>query len=153
MRPSAIILLVLSGIFAPLAGLCRAEPSRPSEAALGRLFFTPEWRATLERQRQLNLQHSRSIESEQLRLDGVVVRSSGKSTVWINGQPQSENSHDTGITVVPSRRYPGHAVLSTGAAPSVDLEVGVALDQETGEKRGGLTDGKIRIHRRTASRP
>lgn len=153
MRSLAIILLVLSGTDALVASTCRAEPSRPIEPVLGRLFLTPEWRTTLERQRQLNPQQSRRIESEQLRLDGIVVRSSGRSTVWINGQPQTENSSETGIKAALSRRTPGHAILSTGAVPSVDLEVGVTLDQETGEKRGGLADGEIRIRRRAASRP
>lgn len=153
MRSPAIILLALSGTLALAAVPCRAEPGGTGEPLLGRLFLTPEWRATLERQRQLNLQQSRSIESEQLRLDGIVVRSSGKSTVWINGQPQTEQSRDTGVTAVLSRRSPGQATLSTGAAPAVDLKVGVTLDHETGEKRGSLADGQIRIHRRATPRP
>lgn len=62
---------------------------------LGRLFLTPDMRAHLERQRQLDIKETRSLEGGTLRLDGVVVRSSGKSTVWVNNRPQSENDGAT----------------------------------------------------------
>lgn len=59
---------------------------------LGRLFMTPESRATLERQRQLDTPTTHV--SGGGRLDGVVTRSAGKTTVWINGQPQTANAAD-----------------------------------------------------------
>lgn len=153
MRSSRVILLALSGTLTLAACPCRADPPGTGGPVLGRLFLTPEWRATLERQRLLNLQQSRSLEGEQIRLDGVVVRSSGKSTVWINGQPQTESSRDTGVTAALSRRSPGQATLATGMAAAVDLKVGATLDQATGEKHDGLANGEIRVHRRTTPRP
>ncbi len=69
--------------------------SHAAEAApLGRLFMTPEARLALEHQRQLKFQATQTPDGAPLRLDGVVVRSSGKATVWINGQPQTANAAD-----------------------------------------------------------
>lgn len=138
--PLLIVSLLVPG------SLCRAEPTEPAETPLGRLFLTPEWRAALERQRQLNILQTRHPEGDSVRLDGVVVRSSGKSTVWINNRAQNEGTRDSGVTAVTSRRQPGHATVSTGAEPPVDLKVGVTLNQATGEKSGGLASGEIRVH-------
>lgn len=120
-----------------------AEPAPP----LGRLFLTPEWRAALERQRQLNIQESRNLEGDAVRLDGVVVRSSGKSTVWINNRPQTENARDAGVLATPSRQRPDRASVATGMEPPADLKVGATLNQATRETSGGLTGGEIRVRR------
>lgn len=123
----------------------RAEPATAGEPALGRLFLTPETRSALERQRQLNIQQTRSLEGDSVRLDGVVVRSSGKSTVWINNQPQTENSRDAGVAAAPSRRQPGSVAVSAGGTAPIDLKVGTTLNQATGEQSGGLAGGEIRV--------
>ena len=141
----ALALLTVSLLMQSPVG--RAENADPAGAPLGRLFLTPEFRTALERQRQLNIQQSRTLEGETLRLDGVVVRSSGKSTVWINNQPQTENTRDSGVAAATSRRQPGRATVSAGAEPPVDLKVGATLNQATGEKSGGLTSGEIRVKR------
>lgn len=138
----AILLLPACGLLA----LIVPAHAAPAEPALGRLFLTPEWREALERQRQLNIQQTRTLGGDTLRLDGIVVRSSGKSTVWINNQPQTERTRDTGVTAVASRRLPGRAAVSSGAEPPVDLEVGATLNQATREKSGGLAGGEIRVH-------
>jgi hypothetical protein len=141
----ALALLTVSLLMQSPVG--RAENADPAGAPLGRLFLTPEFRTALERQRQLNIQQSRTLEGETLRLDGVVVRSSGKSTVWINSQPQTESTRDSGVAATTSRRQPGRATVSAGAKPPVDLKVGATLNQATGEKSGGLTSGEIRVKR------
>ena len=136
--------LLLGSLLLP-GSACLAEPSGSTGASLGRLFLPPEWRATLERQRQLNIQQARSLEGDTVRLDGVVVRSSGKSTVWINNRPQNEGTRDSGVTAVTSRRQPGRATVATGVEAPVDLKVGVTLNQATQEKSGGLASGEIRV--------
>jgi hypothetical protein len=120
-----------------------AEPAAP----LGRLFFTPEMRASLDRQRQLDIRQARSIESDTMRLDGVVVRSSGKSTVWVNNRPQDEGAQDTGVAATTSRQQPGSARLATSGDTPADLKVGVTLDRTTRETAGGLAGGEIRVNR------
>jgi hypothetical protein len=119
----------------------------PAPAPLGRLFMTPEWRTTLERQRQLNQQETRSLEGSTMRLDGVVVRSSGKSTVWVNSQPQTENDSQTGVAANLSPNDPGRATLSAGNEHPADLRVGVTLNRATRETAGGLAAGEIQIRR------
>lgn len=114
---------------------------------LGRLFMTPESRANLERQRLYNIQETRSLAGDAMRLDGVVVRSSGKSTIWVNNRPQNENARGTGVVAKPSRQRPGRATLSAGAEPPVDLKVGVTINQATRETSGGLAGGEIRVRK------
>jgi hypothetical protein len=129
-----------------------ATPARAVEAAspgLGRLFLSPEWRTSLERQRQLNIQETRSLEGENMRLDGVVVRSSGKTTVWVNNRPQTESANDTGVSANLSRQQPGRATLTTGVEAPADLKVGATLNRATRETSGGLADGEIQVHRAT----
>jgi len=141
MRRLARLLPICLVCHAPLALADKPAP------ALGRLFMTPEWRAALERQRQFNMQETRSFEGASMRLDGVVVRSSGKSTVWINNQPQAENQRDTGITAVASPRHPDRATLAAGAEPPADLKVGATLNRATRETADGLAGGEIRVKR------
>lgn len=145
MNRPRILLILLTGILIVPCSPCLAEPADSTGTGLGRLFLTPEWRTALERQRQLNLQQARSLEGDTVRLDGVVVRSSGKSTVWINNRPQNEGTRDSGVTAVTSRRQPGRATVATGAESPVDLKVGVTLNQATQEKSGGLASGEIRV--------
>jgi hypothetical protein len=146
MSPARFILaLIASGFGLHALATHAAEPT----PQLGRLFMTPEWRANLERQRQFNIQETRNLEGGTMRLDGVVVRSSGKSTAWVNNRPQEENSLDSGVAVVTSRRQPGRATLTTGTEPPADLPVGVTLNRATRETAGGLADGEIRVNRPT----
>ncbi len=139
-----LVTLLAGGLFVP-ASPGHAEPAAQTEPQLGRLFLTPEWRAALERQRQLNLQQTRSQEGDSVRLDGVVVRSSGKSTVWINSQPQTENRRDAGIAAVPSLHQPGRVAVSADGTAPIDLKVGATLNRATGEQSGGLAGGEIRV--------
>ena len=76
-------------VLALLAGASAAQTPASSTAAsadgLGRLFFTPERRQELDRRRQSPLPPSNAADSTAAyRIDGVVTRSSGKRTVWIN---------------------------------------------------------------------
>ena len=80
-----------------------------AEQAMGRLFFTPEQRARMDVARQ----HERSvkIEAEQqeneppaanITLNGVITRSDGKTTVWINNKEQSGEKSGS-VVAVPGR--------------------------------------------------
>lgn len=122
-----------------------ADASVSAIPALGRLFFTPEKRAILERQRLSNIHATQSLEGATMSLDGVVQRSSGKSTVWINGQPQNErDAAHTGISVRLSPQNPGHAQLAPGEEPPTQLKVGEAINRATGERNDRLGGGMVR---------
>jgi len=112
--------------------------------SLGRLFFSPERRAALERQRLLNIQEARTLEGATLRLNGIVQRSSGKSTVWINEQPQHEDEADrSGVAVKLSPKAPGRAQLRPGEEAPTELKVGESINRATGERETRLGGGVI----------
>jgi hypothetical protein len=74
--------LLLTGVASESAN---AEP-------LGRLFHSAAERSTLDSQRKAKLlppkpAASRPSEPPTAQLDGYVVHSDGKSTLWVNGSP------------------------------------------------------------------
>lgn len=111
--------------------------------SLDRLFFTPEQRAALDRRRQIGLQEARALEDATLTLDGVVVRSTGRRTVWVNGQAQHDAAAPTGVTVDLSAGEPGRALLSVGGEPPARLKVGESINRVTRERHGDLAGGRI----------
>lgn len=137
-------LLALAGQAIPAAG---AEP-------LGRLFLTPERRAALERQRQLNIQEVREqvIEGATLTVSGIVRRSSGRTTAWINDTPQDEGGAVSGVRVEIDRANPGRATLTAGEETPASLKVGETINRATRETSGGLRDGRIVIKGGTGAR-
>ncbi len=112
---------------------------------LGRLFFTPERRAALERQRTFNIQEAQTLQGTTMSLDGVVYRSSGKNTVWINRTAQTEgDSARTGVSAVVSPKTPGSALLAPGDETPTQLNVGEAINRATGERNTRLGGGVVR---------
>ncbi len=63
-------------------------PAWPQSEPLGRLFFTPQQRALLDRQRIQGMT-SNFDQQASYTLNGEVRRSSGKNTRWINGEAQT----------------------------------------------------------------
>lgn len=135
MGRALVLLLLLAASATPRA----AEP-------LGRLFFTPERRAMLERQRQAGILETQTLEAATLRLDGVVVRSGGRRTVWINGRPQHENETATGVGAAVAPGQPGRARIVAGDEAAADLDVGVSIDRTTRERDDGIAGGRIQVH-------
>ena len=82
-----------------------ASPASQAEPIeLGRLFYTPAQRAQLESARARNQTQRASPQQRQaisapapLRFDGVVIRSDGKSTRWVNGKAEVGASSVTGL--------------------------------------------------------
>lgn len=135
----ALLVLLPTIALAPAAG---------AEEALGRLFFTPERRQILDRQRQLNIQDAKQVnEDPTLTINGVVTRSSGKRTSWINGAAQNENEVPGGLAVTPSARDPGKVVVQAGESPAAAARVGETVNRNTGEARDLLNDGRIVVKR------
>lgn len=135
MKPSRLIPLLVSLTLALVSAATWAQTE-----PLGRLFFTPEKRAALDRQRQLNLTQVREATDENpvLTVNGLVRRSGGRSTTWVNGAAVDETNAIPGTTV------------STGQGATVNvgerkLKVGESLNQTTGEKEDVLGGGQIRV--------
>ena len=115
---------------------------------LGRLFMTPEQRAALERQRQTNIPDTRQVlDGATVSLDGVVIRSSGRSTVWVNQHPQHEGMTGTGVATRVSSRDPGRAILTPGEEAPASLKVGEAIHRAKRDKTDGLEGGRISVSR------
>lgn len=79
-------------------------PARAEAPDPGRLFFTPVQRAQLEAARARA--STRSVAGTQaaaddsaapLRYDGVVIRSDGMTTRWVDGRPQLDGSAVSGL--------------------------------------------------------
>ena len=137
-----------------LIGLAMLAPAGAADAPeLGRLFFTPEKRAALERQRAFNIQEAQTLQGNTMSLDGVVYRSGGKSTVWINHQAQSENeSARTGVSAVVSPKTPGSALLAPGEEAPAQLKVGETINRTTGERDTRLGGGVVKTPAAPAAR-
>lgn len=139
--PRRLTLASIAVLLLAAAGSAGADP-------LGRLFLTPERRAALERQRRLNIQEAQTLEGATVSLDGVVVRSGGKSTVWVNQHAQNEHASDTGVTAVVSAKNPARAVLTPGDETSTPLKVGESYNRGTREKTDGLGGGRVIVNRK-----
>ena len=126
--------------------LAAALPAPAAAQELGRLFFTPERREALDRQRQFNLPERREIpEDPTLTIDGVVTRSSGKRTVWINGVPQDDARTESGVAITPGRANPGKVVVRPEGGPAAKASVGDTVNRSTGETADLLGGGQLRI--------
>ena len=142
----------------PLRLSCRlflvASLAAPATAQeLGRLFFTPERREILDRQRQFNIPERTEIpEDPTLTIDGVVTRSSGKRTVWINGVAQNEKDRSPDVTVIPQARNPAHVAVQPAQSPATQARVGDTVNRNTGETTHLIGNGFIKPDRATTQR-
>ena len=130
------------GLF--LIAACIPFPADSEE--LGRLFFTPERRQLLDRQRQLNIQERKEVpEDPTLTINGVVTRSSGKRTVWINGIAQDEKDIGSGVAVMPNRTDPGKVIVQPDGAHSTKASIGDTVNRNTGETADLLGSGTLKV--------
>ena len=125
-----------------------ALPCTTAAEELGRLFFTPERRQQLDHQRQFNIEERSEVpEDPTLTINGVVTRSSGKQTVWINGTPRNENDESAGIRVDPARSPPGTVLIRSGESVGPAIGVGSSINSDTGEASDLINGGSISIRR------
>jgi hypothetical protein len=137
----------------PLALLLALLPAGGAAAQeLGRLFFTPEQRAALDARRAARLPDKPAAvaESPTTRVDGYVKRSSGKSTVWVDGEAMPDGLQIEGLRVQRGND-PTRVTVTVGEdGRRVVLRIGETLDRATGEVKGVLGDGELRVERRGA---
>ena len=119
-----------------------------SAQQLGRLFFTPEQRAALDVRRRARVPDKPAAATDATpttRLAGYVKRSSGPSTVWVNGESLLDTSPEApriGVT----RTNDGRVSVTVGESGArVGLKPGEILDRGTGEVRDVIGDGEIRV--------
>lgn len=125
-------------------GIFLAAPMTFAAEPLGRLFYTPAQRTQLETaraQRDRRVPINTATESESatpqgpdvVTYSGVVRRSDGKSTVWINGKPVTErNAATSDVSVRGVRRDGAVAIAVPQTDRSAALKVGQSLDVMSG---------------------
>ena len=138
-----------------VAGMSVATPAVAEE--LGRLFFTPEQRSTLDARRKARIPDkpaALAVESPVTRVDGFVSRGGGKSTVWVNGEAVPDGTNPEGLKVRPRRSDAGRVTVEIGETDTqVDLKIGQSFDRGTGEVRDSLGGGEVKINRGPVARP
>jgi hypothetical protein len=134
MKHASLRLLVMAGML--VVSCAQAQE-------IGRLFFTAEQRAALDARRRARVPDKPAaapiVASPTTRLDGYVRRSSGPSTVWVNGTTLDGATPGSDARVsVP--------VGESGAR--VRLKPGETLDRSTGEVRDVLGgSGEVHVSR------
>jgi len=141
MNPAAVILL----------GIAISLSSAAAQAQeLQRLFFTPDQRAALDARRNARVPDKPAdtpmVESPLTRVDGVVRRSGGKSTVWVNGETIPQSAQPGSPKISSTGANPGKVSIPAGeGAQPKDLRVGESLDRGSGEVSDLIGTGEIKI--------
>lgn len=122
--------IMLACLFAP--------PAVADDPPLGRLLLTPEQRAALDIARRNKIRAEATHKPKaapaerDVTVNGVVKRSDGVSTVWVNGRPV-EGETDDGLRVYPLAGTPASVVLHTpDDRRALKLKVGQRADLVTG---------------------
>jgi hypothetical protein len=108
--------------------VCLATPAR---ADLGRLFFTPQQRAELDK-RRVNpvVEQETAAQESAVTLNGYVRRSDGRMTTWVNGVPRYDTRAARGDGRVTVNEPGGQVVLKPGQ--TADLVAGAVRDPLAG---------------------
>lgn len=125
--------------------VCALLPTLTHAQELGRLFFTPEQRANLDLRRKARMpdRPATPVAAPITRVDGYVKRSSGPSTIWINGEALGEGASEA--PRIDASRERGTVSVSVEGGGRVRLKPGETLDRGNGDVRDVLGDGEIRI--------
>ena len=124
MRNTLCVAAIVASWIMPSASM-GAEP-------LGKLFFTPTQRNALDTGKSARKPIRVAPAPQKVQLNGVVIRSDGGSTVWINGR-ETEGKAVSGVRASTSATDPTSAQLRVrGAKKSVRLRVGQRLDPVSG---------------------
>jgi hypothetical protein len=117
---------------------------------LGRLFLTPDQRASLDARRKARVPDKPAavvVTSPNTRVDGYVQRSGGPDTVWVNGEAITEQSSEA--PRIESPNAGGRVSIGVGEGGGrVRLKPGQTLDRGSGEVRDVIGDGEISVRRK-----
>ena len=124
----------------PLIALGLAAGEAPAAEPLGRLFFTPAQRAQLDVARGQKSRIPLASEQEEappvperVTYGGLVRRSDGRTTVWINNRPVNDGKAAGGLPVKSRVRPDGSVVVQAPqVSRSVNLKVGQSLEIVSG---------------------
>jgi len=124
-----------------LAAAATSVPA-PAQERLGRLFFTPAQRASLDVARSQRARAALSTEKPEqeaapvpqtITYNGVLRRSDGKTTVWINNQPVNDEESAGAAAIVGRVRPDGSVTLQVPqSGRSVILKPGQSVELLSG---------------------
>lgn len=136
------------GICTALVAALAAAPA-PAQERLGRIFFTPAQRASLDVARSQRARTALATDrSEQeaapvpqtIIYSGLIRRSDGKTTVWINNQPVHERESAGAAAIVGRVRPDGSVTLQVPqSGRSVILKPGQSVELLTGAVEEGYS--------------
>ena len=125
MKTTLCAAAIIAGWIIPSAGM--------GAELLGRLFFTPAQRNVLDTGKDAGKPTRVAPVPQKVQLNGVVIRSDGGSTVWINGR-ETRGKAVSGVRASTSASDPTSAQLRVrGAKKPVRLRVGQRLDPVSGK--------------------
>ncbi|MFN0040715.1 MAG: hypothetical protein ACKVP2_14485 [Burkholderiales bacterium] len=121
-----------------------------AEDSMGKLFFSPAQREALDAGKRIFVKRAEQSQAAPARprvpdvaVNGVVTRSDGERTVWVNGQAFHNESPD-GIRVRTDPSRPASAdILIRDSNKSARLLVGQQLDVESGSVRNTKRDDPV----------
>jgi hypothetical protein len=149
---------------APVPAFAQTAP-KPAAAAepVGRLFFTPAQRASLDiarTQRARNtLVSERTVDettpvAQTVTYGGMVRRGDGKSTVWLNGRPVNDNDPVGGVSLVGRVGPDGSVTLQVPqSCRSVNLKPGQSIELLSGAIEEGYSRRPIETEPKPAAKP
>jgi hypothetical protein len=141
-----------------------AVPAMPvaAQEAIGRLFFTPSQRASLDVARSQRARATLATErteeqaapaAQTITYGGMVRRSDGKSTVWINNRPVHDNE-PAGSAVVGRVRPDGSVSLQVPqSGRSVELKPGQSIELLSGAIEESYSRRSVQQEGKPASKP
>jgi hypothetical protein len=140
-------------VAALLLAFALLAPCAVAAQELGRLFFTPEQRDALDARRKARLPDKPAAlaPSPTTRVDGSVKRSLGKSTVWVDGSAVPEGTQPEGLRIRRGGDASRVTVIVGEDGRRIEMRVGETLDRASGEVKGVIGDGEVRIQRRGAA--
>lgn len=115
------------------------------------MFFTPSQRASLDVARKQRARTTVATEATEevaataapvpqtITFDGMVRRSDGKTTVWINNRPVNENEQAGGVVFGRIRPDGGISLQVPQTGRSVELKVGQSIELLSGQIEDAYT--------------
>lgn len=163
----------------PLVLCCTAFPAQaqapkpapaaaPQASAVGRLFFTPEQREQLDLLRLKKVVASQAKDEpppEIITYEGIVRRTDGQTTVWVNNKPLTESQLRDAPAIAGRIERDGRLRLQAaqtgqanqaGAGPALRLKVGQRAELSSGrveERPATDTRNAIAEQRNAAPKP
>jgi len=117
-------------------------PALAQEPSLGRLFLTPEQRAALDNARRNRIRAEalaataakkpRIPPARTVTINGIVSRSDGESTIWINGHPTEGQTEDGMRVTISSDSQSSVVVREPEKGKRLHLKVGQSADLISG---------------------